>query len=80
MYVQYIPARSPLTPPLPLQTELIMNTHTIAADMRRDMLKSREDTDGQSLEASDRDTIRYRMNADHRPDSKQVSVLDYQGI
>ena len=33
----------------PSQTELTMNTHTIVVDMRRDMLKSRGDTDGQNL-------------------------------
>jgi len=31
------------------QTKLAMNTHTIVVDMRRDMLKSREDTDGKNL-------------------------------
>jgi len=43
--------RAPVWSPLidPSQTELAMNTHTIVVDMRRDMLKSREDTEGQNL-------------------------------
>ena len=37
----------------PLKTELILNTHIIVADVRRDVSKIRQDTRSQNLEVSD---------------------------
>ena len=44
--VQCAPAWPSLTDPL--QTELAMNTHTIVADVHQNVLKIREDADGQN--------------------------------
>jgi hypothetical protein len=41
------------SPTVPFQTELAMNTHTIVSDIRRNILKSREGTDGQHQSVSD---------------------------
>ena len=36
-----------------------MNTHTIVSDIRQDMLRAREDTDGQSRAVSDTRTLKH---------------------
>ena len=48
-----------------------MNTHTIVADMHRNVLKIREDSDNQIRGVSDLHAIQHhQMNADRHPDSQ----------
>lgn len=62
----------------PPQTELTLNTHTLVADLHRNVLKIREGADSQSLAVSDTHTPQHqRMNADRHIDSRQVRDLDY---
>ena len=55
-----------------------MNTHTIVADVHRNVLKFCEDVDSQNRVVSDTRSLRHhRINADHCIDLEQVSGLDY---
>ena len=55
-----------------------MNTHTIVVDIHQKVSKTREEADSQNRAVSDAYTLHhYRINADHRTDSKQVSNLDH---
>jgi len=49
----------------PSQTELAMNTHTIVADMRQDVLKIREDADNQNRVSDTR--FLYTWKLPHGP-------------
>ena len=49
--VQRVPAWSSLMSPL--QTELVLNTNTIAADIHQNVLKLRENADSQNRVVSD---------------------------
>ena len=64
-----------------LQTELVLNTHTIVADIRQDVLKLREDGDSQNRVVSDTRALwRHRIFTDYRLDSKQVSNFKHRRI
>ena len=54
-----------------------MNTHTIVADIRQDMLNARKVANGQNLVVSDARSLHRRINSDRRLDSERVSDLDY---
>ena len=49
-----------------------MNTHTIVVDMRRDMLKSREDAGGQNLTVNDTHASASPNNAYRRSDPGRI--------
>ena len=54
--VQCAPAWPSLTVYL-LQTELVLNTHTIVSDVHRNVLKLREDSDSQNRVVSNMHTL-----------------------
>jgi tetratricopeptide (TPR) repeat protein len=58
-----------------------MNTHTIVADMRQDVLKIREDAESQNRVVRDMRVVYHHLiHTDHRLGPKQVSGLDCREI
>jgi len=59
-----------------------MNTHTIVADMRQDVLKIREDAVSQNQVVRNTRIFFYHhpIHTDHHLGSKQVSNLDCQEV
>ena len=75
MYVRRLSAWPPLT--FPLETQLVLNTHTIVAGIHQSM----PSTDGQNRVVSDIHNIyHFPARADHYLDSERVNDFDYQEI